>query len=163
MGVWEVWKYKYTHYIYAYLYELRKKFFIHINLKYAPTLPHYLKNGLNSNKNVWEFISHISPQLLQLERNDKMIELRNYQKECIDVIQKQSPGAYLLQMATGMGKTVTFASIPRKGRELIISHREELVNQPKNTLIVVLESNKAKTTVTEKKLLVRQFKHYQED
>jgi hypothetical protein len=33
-------------------------------------------------------------------------------------------------MATGLGKTVTFANIPRKGKQLIISHREELVNQP---------------------------------
>jgi superfamily II DNA or RNA helicase len=33
-------------------------------------------------------------------------------------------------MATGLGKTVTFSQIPRRGRELILSHREELVNQP---------------------------------
>lgn len=35
-------------------------------------------------------------------------------------------------MATGMGKTVTFANIPRHGeRMLILSHREELVEQPR--------------------------------
>lgn len=33
-------------------------------------------------------------------------------------------------MATGLGKTVTFANIPRRGRNLILSHREELVRQP---------------------------------
>jgi superfamily II DNA or RNA helicase len=33
-------------------------------------------------------------------------------------------------MATGLGKTVTFANIPRPGRMLILSHREELVYQP---------------------------------
>ena len=33
-------------------------------------------------------------------------------------------------MATGLGKTVTFANIPRSGRMLILSHREELVRQP---------------------------------
>ena len=33
-------------------------------------------------------------------------------------------------MATGLGKTVTFANIPRQGRMLILSHREELVRQP---------------------------------
>lgn len=33
-------------------------------------------------------------------------------------------------MATGLGKTVTFANIPRHGRTLILSHREELVRQP---------------------------------
>lgn len=34
-------------------------------------------------------------------------------------------------MATGLGKTVTFANIPRHGRMLILSHREELVEQPR--------------------------------
>lgn len=59
------------------------------------------------------------------------MELRPYQRECIDTVSTQPPGAYLVQMATGLGKTVTFANIPRQGRELILSHREELVNQPR--------------------------------
>lgn len=59
------------------------------------------------------------------------MELRDYQKECIETIQAQPPGAYLIQMATGLGKTMTFANIPRQGRNLILSHREELVSQPK--------------------------------
>lgn len=60
------------------------------------------------------------------------MELRPYQQECIDTITAQPPGAYLCQMATGMGKTVTFANIPRGGnRMLILSHREELVEQPR--------------------------------
>lgn len=60
------------------------------------------------------------------------MELRPYQKECINTIEAQPPGAYLCQMATGMGKTVTFANIPRHGeRMLILSHREELVEQPR--------------------------------
>lgn len=60
------------------------------------------------------------------------MELRPYQRECIDTIESQPPGAYLVQMATGMGKTVTFANIPRHGdRMLILSHREELVEQPR--------------------------------
>lgn len=58
------------------------------------------------------------------------MELRPYQKECIDTIKALPPGSYLCQMATGLGKTVTFANIPRQGRELILSHREELVRQP---------------------------------
>lgn len=58
------------------------------------------------------------------------INLRNYQQECIDTIDKLKPGAYLVQMATGLGKTVTFANIKRRGRVLILSHREELVSQP---------------------------------
>lgn len=59
------------------------------------------------------------------------MELRDYQKEAIQVIEEQPPGAYLCQMATGLGKTVTFASIPRRGRVLLLSHREELVEQPR--------------------------------
>lgn len=60
------------------------------------------------------------------------MELRPYQQECIATIDAQGPGAYLVQMATGLGKTVTFANLPRHGeRMLILSHREELVEQPR--------------------------------
>lgn len=58
------------------------------------------------------------------------MQLRPYQEECIREIQSRPPGSYLVQMATGLGKTVTFANIPRRGRMLILSHREELVKQP---------------------------------
>lgn len=59
------------------------------------------------------------------------MNLRNYQKECINKINNIDKGNYLIQMATGLGKTVTFANIQRKGRVLLLSHREELVNQPR--------------------------------
>lgn len=60
------------------------------------------------------------------------MELRPYQQDCIAAIEAQPPGAYLVQMATGLGKTVTFANLPRHGdRMLILSHREELVEQPR--------------------------------
>ncbi len=59
------------------------------------------------------------------------MQLRDYQQECIDTITRKPPGRYLIQMATGLGKTVTFANIPRQGRTLLLSHREELVNQPR--------------------------------
>lgn len=55
--------------------------------------------------------------------------LRPYQRECIDSIPES--GSYLIQMATGLGKTVTMSRIPRRGRMLILSHREELVRQPR--------------------------------
>ena len=58
------------------------------------------------------------------------MQLRPYQQECIDVIQKQPPGSYLVQLPTGAGKTVVFTSIPRQGRVLVLAHREELVRQP---------------------------------
>ena len=57
-----------------------------------------------------------------------MITLRPYQQECIRSIPER--GAYLIQLATGLGKTVIFTQMPRRGRMLILSHREELVRQP---------------------------------
>lgn len=58
------------------------------------------------------------------------LDLRDYQKECIELIDNLSPGSYLIQMATGCGKTATFTNIKRKGRVLVLAHREELVTQP---------------------------------
>lgn len=58
------------------------------------------------------------------------IELRDYQKECIDIIESKPSGSYLVQMPTGCGKTATFTHIPRHGRVLVLAHREELVRQP---------------------------------
>ncbi len=57
------------------------------------------------------------------------IKLRQYQQDAIDSI--PNSGRYLISMATGLGKTVTFSQIPRQGRMLILAHREELLNQPK--------------------------------
>ena len=58
------------------------------------------------------------------------LELRDYQKECLELIDNLEPGSYLIQMATGCGKTATFTNIKRKGRVLVLAHREELVTQP---------------------------------
>lgn len=59
-----------------------------------------------------------------------MIKLRDYQQECVNLINNLEKGSVLVSMATGLGKTVVFSSISRRGRALIISHREELVFQP---------------------------------
>lgn len=59
-----------------------------------------------------------------------MIELRDYQRDCIEAIDNIKSGSVLVSMATGLGKTVVFSRIKRRGRVLIISHREELVFQP---------------------------------
>ena len=59
-----------------------------------------------------------------------MITLREYQKECVDLIDSKQSGRYLIQMATGLGKTATFTHINRKGRVLVLAHREELITQP---------------------------------
>lgn len=58
------------------------------------------------------------------------LKLRDYQEECIELIDNLQSGAYLIQMATGCGKTATFTNIKRKGRVLVLAHREELVTQP---------------------------------
>ena len=56
--------------------------------------------------------------------------LREYQKECIDKIEDAKSGNYLIVLPTGAGKTYVFSHIPRHGRVLILSHRDELVRQP---------------------------------
>ena len=58
------------------------------------------------------------------------IKLRDYQQEVLNIIDNLDSGAYLIQMATGLGKTATFTNIKRKGRVLVLAHREELINQP---------------------------------
>lgn len=58
------------------------------------------------------------------------IELRDYQRECVEIINNLDSGSYLVAVATGLGKTVIFSHIKRRGRMLILSHREELVWQP---------------------------------
>lgn len=58
------------------------------------------------------------------------LKLRDYQKEVLEIIDKLEPGSYLIQMATGLGKTATFTNIKRKGRVLVLAHREELITQP---------------------------------
>ena len=58
------------------------------------------------------------------------MKLRPYQIECLEAIARKGDGKYLCQLATGMGKTVIFANIPRIGNTLILSHRQELVKQP---------------------------------
>ena len=59
-----------------------------------------------------------------------MIELRDYQRECVDTINNLESGSHLVAVATGLGKTVIFSHLERKGRMLILSHRDELVHQP---------------------------------
>ena len=56
--------------------------------------------------------------------------LRDYQQECHNLIETLDPGSYLIQMATGLGKTSTFTTLKRKGRVLVLAHREALVTQP---------------------------------
>lgn len=48
----------------------------------------------------------------------------------MDLINHLDQGSYIINLATGLGKTVVFTNIERKGRLLILAHREELINQP---------------------------------
>ena len=102
----------------------RHKFFCK-NYPHTPTLA---AKPLIQTVCAWGYVPHSAPRPHKNRRHD--MELRDYQRECIKTIEAQAPGSYLCQMATGLGKTVTFANIPRQGRNLILSHREELVRQP---------------------------------
>lgn len=62
--------------------------------------------------------------------NTMEIKLRPYQQECVNIINKIEKGGHLVAMATGLGKTVIFSQLERRGRTLILSHRDELVHQP---------------------------------
>lgn len=57
--------------------------------------------------------------------------LRDYQQEVVDLIDNIEPGKYLVVLATGLGKTVIFSHLKRKGRILVLAHREELLTQAK--------------------------------
>ena len=54
--------------------------------------------------------------------------LRPYQAEALASI--PDAGAYVIVLATGLGKSYCMSQIPRRGRMLILSHRDELVHQP---------------------------------
>ena len=43
-------------------------------------------------------------------------ELRPYQKECKDILDKTPTGNHLVVMATGLGKTVVMTHLKRNGR-----------------------------------------------
>ena len=58
------------------------------------------------------------------------ITFRPYQKECLDILDSIESGRHLIALPTGCGKTMIFTHLKRKGRTLILSHRDELVRQP---------------------------------
>lgn len=58
------------------------------------------------------------------------LKLRPYQQECLDIINNLGTGSHMVKLATGLGKTVIFTNIKRRGRVLVLAHREELINQP---------------------------------
>lgn len=98
----------------------------------------------------------------------RRFELRPYQRECIEALPQR--GAFLVHMATGLGKTVTFSQIPRQGRMLILSHREELVYQPRKYFSCSYgveqagnKSNGEEVVSASVQSLVRRLKKFDED
>ena len=71
---------------------------------------------------------HSNEQLSFLTPPKPKYQLRPYQEECLASI--PDAGAFLICMSTGLGKSLTFSRVPRRGRMLILSHRDELVHQP---------------------------------
>lgn len=68
-----------------------------------------------------------------------MFELRDYQQECIDNIRSAARAKWrriLVVLPTGTGKTHIFCQFAKsvRGRMLVIAHREELINQTRDTI-----------------------------
>lgn len=59
-------------------------------------------------------------QVLAEMRRSK-VELRDYQKECLEAIEAAGDGRHLVHLATGLGKTVVFTHMERHGRVLLLS------------------------------------------
>ena len=71
-----------------------------------------------------------------------MIELRPYQRECIEAIETaDNTGTHrqLVALPTGTGKTIIFTTVAKKrnGRTLILAHRDELIRQAVDKLEMV--------------------------
>lgn len=64
------------------------------------------------------------------EQKKQEITFRPYQKECLDILNPIESGRHLIALPTGCGKTMIFTHLDRKGRTLILFHRDELVRQP---------------------------------
>lgn len=58
--------------------------------------------------------------------------LLDYQRECVEIINRCEKGNYLIQLATGLGAREIASSIKRKGRVLLLSDGEEQVHQLEN-------------------------------
>lgn len=71
-----------------------------------------------------------------------MIELRPYQRDCLEAIETaDNTGTHrqLVALPTGTGKTIIFTTVAknRNGRTLILAHRDELIQQAVDKLTMV--------------------------
>lgn len=83
----------------------------------------------------------------------KKIELRDYQKECVELVDGIESGNHVIVLATGLGKTVCFANFKRPGRMLILSHRDELVRQPEKYFDCPFGVEKAEEQATDEEVV----------
>ena len=76
------------------------------------------------------------PEPAKAKRNT---HLRYYQEEAVAAVFKswESHKRVLLNMATGLGKTVIFCEIAKlfQGRVLVLAHRDELISQTIDKLV----------------------------
>jgi superfamily II DNA or RNA helicase len=75
----------------------------------------------------------------------KVIELRPYQRECLEAIETaewKGTKRQLVALPTGCGKTIIFSTLARErnGRTLILAHRDELIEQAVDKLMMVWEN-----------------------
>lgn len=97
-------------------------------------------------------------------------QLRPYQQEAVDLVNSLESGSYLLNLATGLGKTVIFSSFKRKGKVLVLVHREELALQAKSKYdcpvgleMAEYESNGEEVVVASVQSLVRRLEKFSRD
>lgn len=73
------------------------------------------------------------------------VTLRPYQKECIESIITEARNGVLRQvivLSTGAGKTVVFGHLPKRVKQrgkktLVLAHREELLDQARDKMLVI--------------------------
>ena len=71
-----------------------------------------------------------------------MIKLRDYQLECLDVMDKEKDRGIvkqLIHLPTGVGKTIIAAELVKRtdGRSLFLAHRDELIRQAYDKMSMV--------------------------
>src|SRR5688500_14922318 len=79
-----------------------------------------------------------------LQAVSSALELRPYQRDAAEAVRdgfRRGLRCTLVQLATGLGKTVLFAHlahrvVERGGRVLVIAHRDELLGQAREKLLV---------------------------
>ena len=81
-------------------------------------------------------------------------QLRPYQQEAVNLVNSLERGSYLLNLATGLGKTVIFSSFKRKGKTLVLVHREELAYQAKSKYDCPVGLEMAKNESNEEEVVV---------